>query len=536
MATDTVDTAQETLFDMPNTPEEFGVLLPPSNLRRIDFSGLDYDTARRAMLEYIKTYFPQTFNDFVASNGIMMLVEAFAAVVAKLALRGDLLAFDSFLTSAMSEAAVVNHLALINQRIKRQTPAIIDVECTVDQPLFTNLEIPPGTSFSVQGPDNKPIVYEIFRAPNDWNGAIVIPAGKRGVIAWGVQGQFAAEAIFVSAGGPNQQYTVTATDILESPLFVSVTVGDTSEDWLVVGEPIERFGPTDRVVEVIFIESQATFRFGDDVTGRAPVAGSHIGVRYRMGGGRRGRIGVGQIQVGRQMVPNAPANTTTLVHFRNITPSNGGTDRESLDDAKRRAPRDFATQRSIVTSSDYAQMASNFSHPAYGSISKAVATVRTSLNANLVEIYALALGPDNTPTTPNAGLKIGLATFFNDLNVLTDHVVVKDGALKPIDIDLNVIMDRNADASVVKTRVEQAITDFFDITQWDMGEPLYISKLIDAINRIDGVAYVDLFKPLNNILQTGQLADPDSAGVGINEVIVEGSRRTGYYYQKVSTR
>lgn len=527
---------EETFFDLPNTPDEFGVLLPPSNLRRIDFSGLDYDTARRAVLEYIRTYFPNDFNDFIASNGIMMIVEILAAVTAKLSLRGDVIANNGFLPTAFTEEAVVNHLALINQRIRRQTPAIADIECTVDQPLFTNLEIPAGTSFSVPGPDSTQITYEIYRAPGDWLSPIVIAANKRGVVAWGIEGQFVAPVQEISSGGANQEYEITAANILESPLFVTVTVGETVEDWLVVTEPIERFGPTDRVVEANFIESKIVFRFGDDVTGRAPVSGSIIQFRFRTGGGKRGRIGIGQINTTRQLLPNPPANTATSVNFRNITTSSGGTDKESLETAKRRAPRDFATQRSVVTSTDYAQLASTFSHPAFGAISKAVATIRTSLNANLVEIYALAEGPDNVPVTPNAGLKAGLVTFFSDLNVLTDHVEVLDGAIKPVDIELTVIVDRNADATVVKTRVESVITDYFDLTHWDMGEPFYISNFIEALEAVDGVTYVDLIKPANNILATNVLADPDSDGIGINEVVVEGERKTGYYYNKVVSR
>lgn len=525
---------RETLFELPSSPDEFGVILPPSNLRRLDFSGLDYDTARRAIIEYIRTYFPDDFNDFVASNGIMMIMEIVAATTSKLSLRSDILVNESFLPTATTEEAVVNHLALINQRIKRQTPAIVDIECTVDFPIFTDIHVPAGTQFSISGPDNRQIFYEIYRAPNDWSSDIIIPANKRGVIAWGIEGRFGNEIIEVSAGGPNQEYTIVDAQILEAPIFVEVTLDSTVEEWQVIREPIERYAPNDKVVEVNFIGQRAVFNFGDDITGKSPVAGSEISFRYRVGGGRRGRIGVGQIDTSRQFTANPPANASTSVNFRNITPSSGGTDKESISTAKRRAPRDFAVQRSIVTASDYAQSAESFSHPAFGAVAKAVATIRTGLNANRVEIYVLAEGPDNIPTAPNAGLKAGLKTFFSDLNVLTDNVVVLDGALRPVDIDMNVIIDRNADASVVKTRVESVLDDFFDITNWDMGEPMYVSNLIEAVEAVDGVIYVDLFAPRDNILQTGELADDDADGIGVNQVIVEGERTTNYYYNKTS--
>jgi len=524
-------TTEETLFDLPSSPEQFGVLLPPSTLRRFDFSALDFTMARRAIIEYIKTYWPDDFNDFIASNGMMMLTEIVAAEVGKIALRGDILANESFIGTAKTERAVVNHLALINQKIRRQTPAIVDIEISVDQPTFTDVVVTPGLSFTTNGIDQQVVTYEVYRAPNDWTSNIVIPAGKRGVVAWGLEGQFASPVTVTSAGGTNQRFTIDEPNVLEEPIFVTVTVGSTEEEWTVITEPIERYGPNDKVVEAIFIGDSVTFRFGDDITGMSPPSGAQIQFRYRVGGGIRGRIGVGRVDSARPITPLPPANASVSVRFRNISASSGGADKESLANAKRRAPREFATQRSIVTAEDYAQIASTFSHPVYGSVSKAIATIRTGLNANRIEIYVLAEGPDNIPAAPNAGLKAGLETYFSDLNVLTDHVVVLDGSVKAIDIDMNVVVGRNADASVVKQRVEAAITNFFNITNWDLGEPLYTSNLIEVIEAVDGVSHVDLYGPANNILPSGELGGSTGNVVGFNEVIIEGERKTSYYYE-----
>lgn len=525
---------ETTLFDLPNTPEEFGVIVPDSKLRRIDFSGLDFDTARRAIIEYIKTYFPDQFNDFVASNGIMMITEIVSSVVAKLSLRADLLANEATLPTSTTEEAVINHLALINQRIKRQTPAVVDIEISVDVPTNTDIEISPGNLFTIaSGPSGQRVVYEVFRAPGDWNSNLTIPAGKRGIIAWGVQGQFAPSVTALSAGGINQVYQIENERILDDPLFVTITVGNEEEEWQVVKEPIERYGPNDKVVEVNFFENNAVFRFGDNVTGQAPPSGANITFRYRVGGGIDGRIGVAQIDEVRQIAPNPPSNAVVSVRFRNVTPSSGGTDRETIEQAKRRAPRDFAVQKSIVTADDYAQIASNFTHPVYGAIIKAIAAIKTSLNANLVEIYALAAGPDNVPVTPSVGLKKGLETYFSDLNVLTDFVRVYDADIRPVDINMNVIIDRNYDASIIKEKAESVITEFFNIENWSMGEGLYRSNLIDVIEQIDGVSYVDLFEPYDNILPDSNINTPNDVNtVKFNELITEGQRVTNYYYEK----
>ena len=530
---------KETLFDLPIAPEAFGVLLVPSELRRLDFSGLDFNTARRVIIEYIRTYFPNDFNDFIASNGMMMLLEIVAAQVHKLALRSDLLANEAFIGTAKTERAIINHLALINQRIKGQTPAVVDMELSVEQPVYSDIEIEPGLSFSTKGSDQKTVIYEVYRAPDDWTSKIVIPAGKRGVIAWGVEGSFATSVTAISAGGPNQQFTISEQRVLESPLFVTVQVGEEIEEWRVIVEPIERYTANDKVVEALFYTDTVVFCFGDDVTGKAPISGSKITFRFRTGGGIRGRIGIGQINSMRSVTPLPPANAAVSIKFLNLTPSSGGTDRETISAAKKRAPRDFALQRSIVTSEDYAIKSSSFSHPVYGAVSKALATIRTGLNANLVEIYILSEGPDSKPVAPSAGLKAGLETFFADLNVLTDHVVALDGKLKPVDIEMNIIVNRNADASVIKDRVEAAITNYFTIDNWDMGEPFYVSNFIEAIELIDGISYIDLFLPADNILPADSKLTPADTSTGVNsiefnEVITEGKRTTNYYYETLS--
>lgn len=527
------DETESIAFTLPVTPENFGAVLPAPSLRRLDFSGLDFDTARKAILEYIATYYPNEFNDFVSSNGIIMLTEIVASCVAKLALRSDILAQEATLPTALTEEAVVNHLALINQKIKRQTAASTDIEITVDRPLVSDVEIAAGTSFQVTGPDNKPVNYEIYKAPGDYVSNIVIPAGKRGVIVYAVEGSWNDAVTAVSQGGPNQQFVVDIADILEDPIYVYVSTGNTIEEWIAVSDPIEKYGANDKVVEVIFIEDKAIFKFGDDVTGKAPASGSTIEFKFRIGGGRRGRIGVNQIEKSLTLTPLPPASAPIPVLFRNIVPSRGGYDKETLEEAKRRAPRDYSLQRSITTADDYAQAVTSYSHPTYGVIKKAIATLRSDINANLVQIYALSEGPDGLPTKPSQGLKTGLLTYIRDLNVLTDFVEVLDGETKPVDIDVNIIINRNADASIVRETVEAAITNFFSINNWDMGEAFYISNFIDTISTIDGVSFVDLYSPNDNIIPTGKLGDADNAlGIGYNEIIIEGKRKTSYYYEK----
>jgi len=517
--------AQETLFDLPTTPEEISVELPLADLRRLDFSALEFSTARRALIEYIQTYYPDEFNDFVANNGLIMVLELVAYMVNNLSLRADILADEGFLPTAQTFEGVDNHLQLINQRVKRQTSAIIDVACLLATPLGTDLNIPAGYKLPITAADGLSTTYEVFRAPGNWSDNITIPAGKQGVVAYGIEGEFSPDFEATSLGGVDQTIQITDDDILDSPIIVTVD----NINWTRVSI-IEKSNPNDEVYEIQFNETGMEVIFGDNKAGKAPLAGQQIVVRYRTGGGTRGQIGDGFINQSRSVT--SPAGIGAQVTFRNLGPSRGGVNSETLETAKKRAPREAATHNSATSGPDYATLVAGFSHPVYGTVSKSVATVRTSRNANIVELFVLALG-ESQPVSPSVGLKKAIETYFSDINVLTDQVDVLDGAIKPVDLDMTVVVSRNAQADTVKTNVEAAIDEFFSTDNFDMGVGFSLSQLEAAIQNVDGVGSVRVFKPTDDIIKVNKLGGETTATeIGINEFIILGDKNVRYYLEK----
>lgn len=511
--------SDDTLFDLPNAPEEIGVVLPPANLRRINFSALEFTTIRRALVEYIQTYYSDTFNDFVNSNGAIMFMEIVAWVGAVLSTREDILADEAFLPTAQTREAVEQHLVLINRPLKRQTPAVVDVSVRVSNPAPTSIKVNAGTQFVLRGADGEPLVYEIYRAPGDFTNPIEILPGKQGTVAFGIEGETATPRTAVATGGSFQTVDIDDEDILDEPITVTVTTGNDIVEWNRI-DALEKAEANDEVYSVTHTETGASINFGDDINGKAPLSGQVITVTYRTGGGIRGRISSNVINTTLAITPAAPASAPVDVLFRNLEPSSGGENSESLDVAKRVAPKEAATLHSATTGEDYAVLAKNFRSPIYGSVLKAVASTRTSLNANLVELYVLAEGSDDDPVvTPSKGLKTGIKAFFEDIQVLTDEIRVYDGKIKPIDIEVTVVANRNADPNVVRESVLTTINDFFDIHQRDMGQSFYRSRLISELNDIDGVQWIHLTSPANNIIGVETESTSEDT-VGFNELIV----------------
>lgn len=525
-----------TEINIPTQPRSFAVDLPASNLRQLDFTALDYETARRSILEYVATYYPNDFNDFVASNGFVILMDIISALTDKLALRNDFLANEAFLPTAVTSEAVENHLQLIGQRLRRQTPATTQIEVSVDRPIFTDVVVPAGAILSTTSPDGSELFFEVYKGPGDFTSEIVIPAGKRGVVAWGVQGRFAPTFVETAIGGPNQRYDLIDDSILPDPIYVNVTFGGNTSAWRVIQEPIQKFGPQDEVVEVQFfttLEGQpiARFLFGDNLNGKAPISGSRIEITYRSGGGAVGQIAAGAIDLARTIRLDSQS---VSVNYRNISASQGGTDAETIEEAKRRAPKTYSLHTVVVTASDYVTFTNSFTHPHYGSIGKSAVILETSPNQNIVDLYVLSRGSDGLPVASTPQLKEALRSSLSSVNVVTDEVRIKDGVIKAIDLEALIVLDRNSDARIIRNKVDQAFTTFFSLDNFDLGEPLYISNLIDTVEQIDGVRYIDLRSPNRNVLASGKLAGSDPNFVGVNEIITLGTSKVDFYYDNIA--
>jgi len=515
-------------FHTPADPEGFAVSTPQRSDRSIDFSALEFDTLMKAIVEYTRTYYRDDFNDFVTNNGYMMIAEVVCYIGSVLSQRVDILANESFLSTCQSNDAVTNHLALIGQERQRQTPATTQIMCSVSSPVSTNIQIKAGKIFTLNGPDNQPLTYELFAAPYDWSSNIILPSEKFAVIGWAIEGKFADEFTVSMVGGDSQTVIVNDTNILGDPVIVKID----GQEWSRV-KFLEQYGPNDMVYRADISDTSMTLMFGDNVNGKAPISGQNLLCRYRTGGGSRGRIGTGVINATTNYSPDYPVTAPIPVLFTNIAPSAGGYDKESNDDAKKRAPKQWATHENITTADDYTSTSSGFKHPVYGGVAKAVAAVFTSINANLVRVYVLAEGEAGMPVKPNTGLKNGLANYLDKINVVTDTVEVLDGEIKPVDVDMIVVLYKNADAGSAKEQVDGAINSFFDLSKWNMGQPLYVSALYDTIMSINGVKFVNIYSPSDDILPEADVG-VSTAGTSIkfNELITLGNKNIKIYFEK----
>lgn len=93
------------------------------SFQNADFTSYDFETLRKSMIDYIRTYYPEDFNDFLESSEYVALVDLIAFLGQALAFRADLNARENFLDTAERRDSVLKLAKLISYNPKRNIPA-----------------------------------------------------------------------------------------------------------------------------------------------------------------------------------------------------------------------------------------------------------------------------------------------------------------------------------------------------------------------------------------------------------------------------
>lgn len=91
--------------------------------RDADFQSYDYETLRKTMIDYLRSYYPEDFNDFTESSEYIALIDLIAFLGQSLAFRTDLNARENFIDTAERRDSVLKLARLISYNPKRNIAA-----------------------------------------------------------------------------------------------------------------------------------------------------------------------------------------------------------------------------------------------------------------------------------------------------------------------------------------------------------------------------------------------------------------------------
>jgi hypothetical protein len=91
--------------------------------READFQSYDFETLRKSFVDYLRLYYPETFNDYIESSEYIALLDVIAFMGQALAFRTDLNTRENYLDTAERRDSVVRLANLVSYTAKRNTAA-----------------------------------------------------------------------------------------------------------------------------------------------------------------------------------------------------------------------------------------------------------------------------------------------------------------------------------------------------------------------------------------------------------------------------
>jgi len=88
-----------------------------------DFTSYDFETIRNTMINYIKNYYPETFNDYIESSEFIAIIDMISFLGQSLAFRTDLNARENFLDTAQRRDSILKLARMLSYNPPRNTPA-----------------------------------------------------------------------------------------------------------------------------------------------------------------------------------------------------------------------------------------------------------------------------------------------------------------------------------------------------------------------------------------------------------------------------
>jgi hypothetical protein len=462
----------------------------------VDYMARDYASFLQSMREMIPEKLPEWTDYESEADFGNVLLQLFAHMGDMLSYYQDRVANESFLGTAQTRRSIIQHLRLIGYRLATAAPASTALTLTVPGDCNEVIEISKGDAFATKSQQDKPSVrFEYTREAVlriDCSTLVVGNDGKKRYAGIAVEeGRLVRDEIIgTSDGSPNQAFTLAHPQLIVRSLgqgqeinrdLILVTelgegAGQTIEPWrLQESLAFSREGQKDFIVE-IDAEDRATILFGDGAFGAIPTRGAIIKATYRVGGGLSGNVAADRIQT----IVGAPQLSLLGATVTNPRAATGGAERESIEHAVLHAPTVFRSLKRAVTSDDYEALALDF---------KGVGKVRAEAASwNVVTLFVAPEGGGHISDV----LKANLLAYFEDKRPISTLIDIADVDYVKIYVTAEIGVKSYYASEEVKDQVQQAGRDLLAFENVNFGQTLYLSKFYEAIEAIEGVAYVNV--------------------------------------------
>ncbi len=262
-------------------------------------------------------------------------------------------------------------------------------------------------------------------------------------------------------------------------------------------------GDTPGFVAEVESDGSTFLRFGNDLQGMRPVAGSEFVANYRIGNGAMGNVGANSLAY---LVTRDTAVLTHVQTVANPMPAQGGVEPESIEQARQNAPQAFRTQERAVTADDYA----SFAEKANPNIQEAVCTFRWTGSWRTAFVSV-----DPTPVLKvDDEFKTSLLSSLEPYRMAGMDLDVDGPVYVSLEINMTVCVTAGYFANDVKAallnlfsnrKLSNGKTGVFFPDNFSFGQTVYLSPLYAAAQDVPGVDFVQIttFRRQDDVTSNG---------------------------------
>jgi len=229
---------------------------------------------------------------------------------------------------------------------------------------------------------------------------------------------------------------------------------------------------------------------------------------------------------------NNNLNTSTAnyifnsVSVNNLLAADGGGDGDTSEKIRQNSLLQFQTQQRNVTQDDY--LVRSLSLPSkYGTMSKAYIETQKASNIlpgqipSTLDLYVLSQDLNGYLSTASPALKQNLSTYLAQYRIVNDFVNIKDAFIINIGVNFEIIVLPNFNSNNVLFLCINAIQTYFNLSNWQINQPILLRDLYLLLDAIEGVQTV---KNVSIINKTGTALgyspySYDIPGATVNNII-----------------
>ncbi len=445
---------------------------------RIDYSHRDYASLREAMLGLARKQLPQWSDQSPNDLGVV-LVELFAYMGDILHYYLDRIANESYLDTAVEPRSVIHLLRLIGYELRPPRPASADLTLAFDADTdFEDPVVIPADSIFETDPEvtgekiwfryvRESLAVDVTLLPTDGRGRplfVDLPVVQ-------VDARIADEIVGSSDGTAGQRFVLAEGPLIDGSLRFEVDEGAGPVIWQRVPSLLYSVSTDPHYVVRRDEHGAAWVELGDGRYGSIPRRGEdNVTASYLAGGGEKGNVPADSIVT-------ALTEIAGLDSVTNPGAAGGGVEREPMEEAVVRGPQLFRAMGRAVTARDYEAWAREFG----------VGKVRVQTPAwNRIDIVVAPAGGGY----PSETLKEDLRTFLDDKRMVTSIIDIRDPLYINVDIRGILRTDPLFLAEQVRQQAVNVVRDLLAFERIDFGHTLYLSKIYEAIEAVEGVASV----------------------------------------------